>query len=246
MQPKRTKYDTNPLDENVAHRADESFGRNGSSAPTEDISGPTRPINPDPSVTSRIPLETSRTAGESEAPTRRIDSDKVTSYPSVFVPPRTATTYQPPRVAPANIYQPPPGPAPNIYQPPGVPLPIKPGSKQVEGLGIPERWALIIPYIPAWLGLIAALVELLIVPRTETRTRFHASQALVLQLGMTAISMLLTMLSFSGRWTGAPLFSIASSVFLIVAMVKVWKGKPFVISVLEAPRRWIEEKIKTK
>src|SRR5215831_15823858 len=155
MEPKRGKYDTNPLDEDVAHRADESFGRNGSGAATDDIAGQTTPINRDP--------QTARAARESEAPTRRID-DKVTSYPSVFVPPppRATASYQPPRVPPPNIYQPPP-------------LPISPGLKTVAGLGIQERWALIAPYNPIWLGIVAGFIELLMVPRSEARVRFHAS-----------------------------------------------------------------------
>ena len=57
MEPKRSKYDTNPLDENVAHRADESFGGNRSGGATEDISGPTNPIDRGVPQTSRAPGE---------------------------------------------------------------------------------------------------------------------------------------------------------------------------------------------
>ena len=237
MEPKRSKYDTNPLDEDVAHRADESFGQNSSG--TQEISGPTRPMNqPAP--------HTSRTASESEAPTRRIDSDKVTSYPSVFVPPppRTSETYTPPRVAPSEIYQPPPSAPPNIYQPPMVPVP---GLHNVPGLGIPERWAAILPYMPfsSWLGVVLAVIELFLTPRTETRVRFHASQALVLQ---AAILVLTTFLGFVGlitqsRFSGATLFFFASFVFRWIAVAKVWKGKPFVIAALEQPRKWLDEKL---
>jgi uncharacterized membrane protein len=241
MEPKRSKYDTNPLDENVAHRADESFGRNGSGAATEDISGPTLPIN-------RTAPQTARAARENEAPTQRMD-DKVTAYPSVFVPPppRVSTTYESPRLAPADIYQPPPGSPPNIYQAPGMPLPVRPGLNRVEGLGMAERWALIIPYIPAWLGIVGGFIELLLVPRSEARVRFHAAQGIVLQLGMTALTLLLAGLGLiTSRWSGVSLFRGACFVFLIVAMVKVWKGKPFVIAPLEEPRRWLEEKIKPR
>src|SRR5262245_25666415 len=135
MEPKRGKYDTNPLDEDVAHRADESFGSDRSGAATEDISGPTKPIN-------RNPPQTSRAASESEAPTRHI-GDKVTSYPSVLVPPparptsRPTTTYEQPRVSPADIYLPPPVARPNIYEPPAMPFIA--GLRSVAGLGIPER-----------------------------------------------------------------------------------------------------------
>ncbi|HEX3082931.1 MAG TPA: hypothetical protein VHP99_00270 [Pyrinomonadaceae bacterium] len=241
MEPKRSKYDTNPLDENVAHRADESFGRNGSGAATEDFSGPTSPINP----------ETSRVVQDTEAPTRRMD-EKVTGYPSVFVPPprRVSTTYEPPRIAPADIYQPPPGSPPNIYQPAGGLLFSKPGLHHVQGLGIPERWAAILPYMPfsSWLGIVVAVVELFLTPRTETRVRFHASQALVLQIAISALTTLLTFIGliFRNNFSGASLLRLAGFIFLVVAVVKVWKGKPFVVTAVEEPRRWFDEKIKPR
>jgi len=241
MEPKRSKYDTNPLEEDVARRADESFGANRPGAPTEDISGPTTPINRGTPDTSR--------ASESEAPTRRID--QVTSYPSVFVPPPPRTqTYEAPRVAPANIYQPPPGPPPNLYQSPAMVAFENSGRRNVAGLGIPERWAAVLPYLPfsSWLGVIISVVELFLTPRTESRVRFHASQALVLQVALSALT---TLLSFIGiitksKFNGATLLGIAGFVFLWVAVAKVWKGKPFVITALEEPRKWLDEKIKPR
>src|SRR5215471_6557566 len=245
MEPKRGKYDTNPLDEDVAHRADESFGQNGSGAATEDISGPTRPINRNPPQTSRAP-------GESEAPTRHI-GDKVTSYPSVFVPPPTQptqrpTTYEQPRVSPSDIYRPPPAAPPNIYEPPA--MPFLAGLRNVAGLGIPERWASILPYMPfsSWLGVIIAVIELFLTPRTEARVRFHASQALVLQIAISAVTTVLTFIGLITRSkvSGAGLVGFAGFVFLWIAIVKVWKGKPFAITALEEPRNWLDEKIKPR
>src|SRR5881227_2106524 len=98
MEPKRTKYDTNPLDGRVADRAHESFERKRPGGATEGIAGQTHPM-------ARSP-ETSRAQIDNEAPTRRID-DKVTSYPSIFVPPapRVSATYEAPRVQSADIYQ---------------------------------------------------------------------------------------------------------------------------------------------
>ena len=63
------------------------------------------------------------------------------AYPSVFVPP----TYAPP----PEVYQPPPQP----YQ---HPMAMRPTSRHVEGLGLPERWALILPYVPGYIGLVAS------------------------------------------------------------------------------------------
>ena len=186
MEPKRTKYDTNPLDGKVADRADKSFASRPG-PPTEEVrGGPTQDI-------ARTENQAARTNPESESPTRRIDENFGASYPSIFVPPksvyktepRPSVTYQPSRAPDASIYQPPPVPPLNIYQPPPVPLSYKPGS--VAGLGIPERWANLLPYIPGHIGAVASAVELLLVPRSETRTRFHAAQGLALQLGARAM-----------------------------------------------------------
>jgi uncharacterized membrane protein len=243
MEPKRSKYDTNPLDEKVAHRADESFGRTGSGATTEDISGATNPI-------TRNAPETSRAASEKEAPTRRMH-DQGTAYPSVFVPPppRTSTSYEAPRLTPSDIYMPPPAPG-NIYQSPAMAAFEKSGRRNVTGLGIPERWATVLPYMPfsSWLGVIIGVIELFLTPRTETRVRFHASQALVLQIAISALTTLLTFVGMitGSKFTGASLLGVAGFVFLWVAVAKVWKGKPFVITAVEEPRRWFEEKIKPR
>ena len=240
MEPKRTKYDTNPLDEGVADRAHESFERKRGGA-TEDIAGQTHPI-------ARSNPETSRAQIGDEAPTRRID-DKVTSYPSIFVPPapRPATTYEAPRVQSADIYQPPPVAPLNVYQRPPIPVTYKPGSNKVAGLGIPERWALILPYLPFWLAIVAAVAELLLVPRTESKVRFHAAQGMALQIIITAITMLLTFAGLvSGRWTGSGLFQLASSIFLIIGIIRVWKGKPFHVAPLDEPTKWLNEKIKPR
>src|SRR5689334_4601046 len=184
MQPKRSKYDTNPLDENVAERADESFKRDTGSQGdprTQDMAGAaTQEIG-------RTSNEAARNDPEAEAATRRIDD----SYPSVFVSrnPRQQT-YEPPRPAPpANIYQPPPVPPPNIYQPPPVPfVQGRPGSRHVAGINISEKWATALPYFPFYIGLIASVAELLMVPRSESRTRFHAAQGFALQIAILLVS----------------------------------------------------------
>src|SRR6266849_9233506 len=114
MEPKRSKYDTNPLDGKVADRAEESMGSTRPGPPTQEVAGgPTRDI-------ARTANEAARLNPEREAPTQRIDD--ATSYPSVFVPPppRQSTTYAPPRAPAVNIYQPPP--PPNVYQPPRLPV----------------------------------------------------------------------------------------------------------------------------
>jgi len=240
MEPKRSKYDTNPLDGSVRDRAKDSFGSARPGPPTEEVrGGPTRDIG-------RNESEAARAHPEAEAPTRLIN-DKVTSYPSVFVPPkpRESATYEPPRASFENIYQPPPAPPPNIYQPP--PMMFKPGLNKVAGLGIQERWASLLPYIPGYIGAVAAVIELLLVPRTETRTRFHASQGLALQITILILSGAFGLLSLIvGSSSGAGLFRAAAFVFLIVSMIRSFKGRTHHIAPLDSARKWLDEKIKPR
>jgi len=120
-------------------------------------------------------------------------------------------------------------------------------SHTVAGLGISEKWANLLPYIPGHIGAVAAVVELLLVPRTETRTRFHAAQGLALQ---AAILILTGAFSFvrliSGNGFGSGIFGALATVFLIVSMIRVFKGKPHHIAPLDDPRQWLDEKIKPR
>jgi uncharacterized membrane protein len=242
MEPKRNKYDTNPLDRKVADSAEQSLGSHPGPPTAEVRGGPTRDIG-------RTENEAARAHPQSEAPTQVIDPNFGVSYPSVFVPPptRPTTAYRPPPAPDVTAYQAPMAAPPNIYQPPPVPVTLQPPSHKVAGLGIPEKWAVILPYMPFYLAIVAAVLELWLVPRTESRVRYHAAQGMALQVGITAISMLLTLGGvFSGRSTGAGLFWMVSSVFLIISMIRVWKGKPLHIPPLDEPAKWLNEKIKPR
>ena len=237
MQPKRSKYDTNPLDEAVADRANESFGLRDE-AETVRLGGETTQIAND--------KETSRSRSETEAPTRLIN-EKATSYPSVFVaPPQSRPPlYESPRLD-QNIYQPPPVAPSNIYQPPPSPAMFRPGMNKVMGLGIPERWANLLPYVPGYIGAVAAVIELILVPRSEGRTRFHAAQGLALQATIFILSVSFGILTLvSGSSFGSGLFRFAAFVFLIVSMIRAFKGRPHHIAPLDPATKWLEEKIRT-
>jgi len=238
MKPKHSKYDTNPLDENVAERTTQSWG---DPAPSDEGTGQigrgaTRAIDPNTD-------QQSRNHPQAEAPTRRMDD----SYPSVFAYGQSHQTYQPPQPL-ANIYQPPPVPPAQVYQPPPAPMNFAaPGARKIAGIGIPEKWAVILPYLPIGflIAIAASVVELLLVPRNETRVRFHAAQGMVLQIVLTALSTLFGFadLALSGRFTGGGLVRLASFVFLIISMVRVWKGKPHHITILDQATNWVNEKI---
>ena len=105
MEPKRTKYDTNPLDPEVARSTEKVWGQSEDEPATGPVKGATTPVGPAANNSGRGNVF-------SEAPTRRIDAPSLdSSYPSVFVPP----TY-----APAEVYQPGPQPRAPVAQQPAT------------------------------------------------------------------------------------------------------------------------------
>jgi uncharacterized membrane protein len=224
MQPKKSKYDTNPLDPEVAKHTEEVWGQEEGAANTDQIKAPTRPVG-------RPANENPRNGVQSEAPTRHFDNRPTDgSYPSVFVPP----TYAPP---PA-VYQPPP----SAYQQPVIQAPA---SRTVEGLGISERWAMILPYTPiAYIGVVAAIIELILVPRKESRVRAHAAQGLALFAAIIAIELLFKALGVvTGSAAGATIFWLVSRIFLIISMIRVWQGATHRIAPLAEPAEWLNKHI---
>ena len=201
----------------------------------------TNPLDPDfPRQTREHAGSTEPVAGEmepqtspleSEAPTRRIEVpySVPTSYPSVFVPP----PHQPPIVAPAQFVAP-----LNVHPP---------TSRTVPGINLPENVVMIVPYLPFYLGIVAALIELYLVPRTETRVRFHAAQGLALHLVIIAVQFLFLFIrNFTGGGIGSNLFSLAAFVFLVISMIRVWKGEAHHIAPLNDATKWLNEKIEPR
>ncbi|HVG30230.1 MAG TPA: hypothetical protein VM864_11055 [Pyrinomonadaceae bacterium] len=242
MSEKRSKYDTDPLDPDFARRTEEmSGGATGlmEDAPTEHLGGATRPMQP---------ADQARLNPEGEAPTRLIDEKLAQPYQSVFVPP----AYQPPRQSTFGQQQPPPNFAPQGYapppaHPPSVYAPPATKERNVAGLGIPEKFACALPYAPFKIGLIVAIIELLITPRAEGRTRFHAAQGLALQLGILVVQIALSVFSnIAGGNFGGFLFAAASLFFLIYSLVRVWRGDDYRIAPLEDAVRWLNTKIDPK
>jgi uncharacterized membrane protein len=105
---------------------------------------------------------------------------------------------------------------------------------------------MILPYAP-YLGIVASIIELLLVPRKETRVRFHAAQGLALQLAILIIERLFWILgAITDSSFGGSLFSFASFIFLIVSMIRVWKGEPHRIPPLAEPAHWFNEHIEPR
>jgi uncharacterized membrane protein len=224
METKKTKYDTNPLDPDVARRTEEIWEEEGGKPGTREMKGATREVGYSANEEARRNIY-------SEAPTRTLENTPLDApYHSVFTPPT-----QPPQ----SIYQ------PNPYL--QMPVATGPTSRSIAGVGLPEKWALILPYTPFYIGIIASLVELFLVPRKEVQVRFHAAQGLALHI---AILVLQTLFGVIGAITdssfGGSLFKLAAFVFLIISMVRVWKGQQHRIAPISEPAQWLNERIEPR
>ncbi len=226
METKKSKYDTNPLDADVARKSEEVWGADESKPETREMKGATRPVGP-------AGHEEIHNA-QSEAPTRRYGNVPLDSpYPSVFVPP---------------VYSP-----PSTYQAPSAPNrrsqtdDQKPTSRTVAGVGLPEKWAMVLPYAPFYIGVIVALIELFLVPRKEVKVRFHAAQGLALHVAILLVHTLFGVIgTITGSSVGGTLFKLAATVFLIISMVRVWKGEPNRVAPLAEPTQWFNERIEPR
>ena len=223
METKRGKYDTNPLDPDYVKNVEKDRGEGGQGPVTQPVRSATREVGSAANEEARANIY-------SETPTRRYDKATLeTSYPSVFVPP----TYAPPAT-----YQPAQFAAPQVIQ--------KPGSRSVPGIGLSEKWSMVLPYMP-FVGVIAALVELFLVPRSEPKVRFHAAQGLALHVAILVLGTAFSVVgAISGTSAGGSLFKLASFIFLIVSMIRVAKGKPHHISALTEPAQWFNDHIELK
>lgn len=234
METKKSKYDTNPLDPDVEKKAEDAWGDLG--GVTQQVGGSTSEVGNTPSDNNRPPNpDNARQNVYSEAPTRRYDNPPLDApYPSVFVPP----TYAPPTQYQSreNVYQPPPSPA-------SAPSPWH----SVSGIGVPERWATMMAYAPGYIGLVVGLLELFLVPRKEGKVRFHASQAVALHIAILIVqSVFSAIAAITGSGLGGTLFKVAAFAFLVISMIRVWKGEPHRIAPLSEPAQWFNDHIEPR
>ena len=225
MDTKKSKYDTNPLDPDVEKRAEEAWDDEGGGTPTQQVRGATREVGNSANEDARRNLY-------SEAPTRRYENPPLEApYPSVFIPP----TYAPPTQYQARQ---------NVYQAPGSAMP---SSRPVLGIGVPEKWATMLAYTPSYIGLIISLLELFLVPRKEVKVRFHASQAIALHIAILIVHTVFGAIStLTDSSLGGTLFKLAAFIFLIISMIRVWKGEPHTITPLAEPAKWFNEHIEPR
>lgn len=200
----------------------------------------TNPLDPDyvkhtdeawGATRSDLPRQTEEqpAADAAEAPTRRYDVPLSSSYPSVFVPP---VAEPPQRQAVTNAL-------------PAAAAP--PTSRHVPGINVPENVALIVPYIPYYIGAVLAAAELFLVPRKEVHVRFHAAQGLAMHLFVIAVQVILNIIGgLTGSNIGSTFFTIASIIFFFISIMRVWKGEPHHIAPLDEPTRWLNQTIEPR
>jgi uncharacterized membrane protein len=159
---------------------------------------------------------------EREAPTRRYEQANFASHANAY------STAQP-----VEKYK-----ISNLYK--------EDGSRKVAKVGLPENILTTLPYLPFYIGFIAGIVELFIVPKSETKVRFHAAQGLAAHLGILLITTALgiigniTEIADVGNW----IFGMVTFVMLIVWSIKAYQGKPVHIESVDDLTNWLEEKIK--
>jgi uncharacterized membrane protein len=94
--------------------------------------------------------------------------------------------------------------------------------------------------------MIAGLLILFLVPKSEAKVRFHAAQGLAAHIGILIVT---TILGIIGNMTdlasvGNVIFQLVTSIMLIIFAVKAWQGKPVHIESVDSLTEWLEEKIK--
>lgn len=121
-------------------------------------------------------------------------------------------------------------------------------SRKVAKIGMPEKFLIGLPYLPFSIGLVAGLILLLVVPKSEQKVRFHAAQGLAAHVAILIIS---AILGFIGNVSsignvGSGIFTAVTTVMLIIFAIKAWKGKPVHVEAIDDLTNWLEEKIAIK
>src|SRR5215210_6993995 len=106
----------------------------------------------------RTPFSTSeyptRPASVTEEETRRLEDAQFNAFAFQGGQPPVAYHHQPAPLADMN----------------------RASSRKVGKTGVAEKWLVGLPYLPFWIGLVAGLVLLMVIPKEENKVRFHAAQ----------------------------------------------------------------------
>jgi uncharacterized membrane protein len=211
------KFDTNPLDPEFPKKVAESqtAPQTGQQAEQQTVALPNTGAS-----TQQFPQGVTATGTEDQ--TKAFNNADYMGYQPIYQQPQ----YQTLQLQPAEVIE-------------------KPTSRKVAGIGLPENVLMVLPYVPWGFGLVAGLVELLLVPRSETKVRFHAAQGLALHLAVLVVSAILGIVGAVSDWAdfGQGLFHLVVLIMFIVSMVKVWQGKPVHYESLDEAADWLNEKV---
>jgi uncharacterized membrane protein len=161
-----------------------------------------------------------------EGPTRRYDNynnnANFAQYSSIYAEPQPGAVYQTTRLE----------------------EPEKPSNRKIKGVS--ENVLMILPYTPFYIGLVAGVLELLFIPQSETKVRFHAAQGLAMHAVFLAVATVLGIISSFSKWAsvGNAIFGTVALILLIVSMVKVWRGNPVHYESLDSLTNWLNDKVK--
>jgi uncharacterized membrane protein len=198
----------------------------------------TNPLDPEFPERARAQAEASKTAPQTPF--------KTNEFP-VSVPSSSITEEETRRFSEAdlNAYSFQGGAVPANYQPPGRFAEMNRSSeRKVSKVGISEKWLIFLPYLPFSIGLVAGLVELLLIQKEESKVRFHAAQGLAAHVAILIISGILGVVgSITDSNFGGFLFGLITTIMLVVWAIKAWKGKPVHIEAVDDLTNWLEEKI---
>lgn len=161
---------------------------------------------------------------ETEDRTRRFEEANFNTYQSPYNGQNVPANYQPPRfyVDSQNSR-----------------------NRKVAKTGLTEHMLTALPYIPFHIGLIAGIIELFIVPKSEAKVRFHAAQGVAAHIAIIIISAILnTIGNLTGAEFGNDIFSVVTTIMLVIFAVKAWQGKPIHIEAVDDLTNWLEDKIK--
>ncbi len=168
--------------------------------------------------TNRLPTYT-----DDEIPTRSFREEDFNAYSSAFNTSQPITPYKTARLKQETA-----------------------NNRKVAKVGLPENILVALPYLPFHIGLVAGILELLFVPKSETKVRFHAAQGLAAHIGILIVTAILGVV---GNITdlanaGNAIFQIVTTIMLIIFTYKAWKGDPVHIESVDNLTEWLEEKIK--
>jgi uncharacterized membrane protein len=134
---------------------------------------------------------------------------------------------------------------PSPYQPPQPLYAQNNPTRKIAKTGLPENVLTTLPYIPFSVGLIAGIIELFIIPKSEAKVRFHAAQGVAAHLAIIVISWILHSIgNLTGMEFGNTIFWWVTTIMLVIFAVKAYQGKPIHIEAVDDLTNWLEDKIK--